>query len=112
MVTIAVMAVASFSFDASSSKAPCQPPVIGGKKAISLAPAIAVSGLTWVRSIAAHARLLERIGITLAARRQPADQVGYGTNARGRLDRLLGLADPFAHPGEILHLHSSSSLMR
>ena len=31
-----------------------QPPVIGGKNAISRAPAIAVSGFTWVRSIAAR----------------------------------------------------------
>ena len=31
-----------------------QPPVIGGKNAISRAPAIAASGLTWVWSIAAR----------------------------------------------------------
>src|SRR5262249_7737064 len=33
---------------------PAQPPVIGGKNAISRAPAIAVSGLTCLRSIAAR----------------------------------------------------------
>src|SRR5450631_2598659 len=59
-----------------------------------------------------HPRRLERMGIGLAAPRQPRNQVVNGANARRRLDRLLGLADPFAHPGEILHLHASSSLMR
>jgi hypothetical protein len=34
-----------------------QPPVIGGKNAISRAPAIAVSGLTWTWSIAARITL-------------------------------------------------------
>ena len=36
------------------SKTLCQPPVIGGKNAISRAPDIAASGLTWLWSIAAR----------------------------------------------------------
>src|ERR1700753_586092 len=59
-----------------------------------------------------HARRLEGVGVALAALRQPADQVIDGANAGWRLDRLLGHPDPFAHPGEILDLHASSSSMR
>src|SRR5229473_1309469 len=59
-----------------------------------------------------HLRRLERIGIGLAASRQPSDQIVHGADACRRLDRFLGLADPFADPGEIFDLHPSSSLMR
>src|SRR5579862_1691980 len=59
-----------------------------------------------------HARRIESMSIALAARGKPCDQIFDGLDARGRLDRLFGLADPFAHPGEIFQLHPSSSLMR
>src|SRR5262245_37749274 len=59
-----------------------------------------------------HLRLLEGIGIGLAAFRQPGDEIIDGAHSGGRLDRLFRLADPLAHPGEIFHLHPSSSLMR
>src|SRR5438552_4596079 len=59
-----------------------------------------------------HLRLLEGIGIGLAAVRQPADQLIDRAHVGGRLDGLLRLADPLAHPGEIFHLHPSSSLIR
>src|SRR3984957_4996532 len=59
-----------------------------------------------------HPRRLERMGIGLAALRQPADQFVDGANARRRLNGFLRLADPLAHPGEIFPLHASSSSMR
>src|ERR1700722_5842613 len=59
-----------------------------------------------------HPRRLERMGIGFAALPQPADQFVDGANARRRLDGFLRLADPLAHPGEIFHLHASSSSMR
>src|SRR5664279_1011301 len=59
-----------------------------------------------------HFRLLEGVGIGLALPGQPRDQVVDGVHAGRRLDDFLRLADPFAHPGKILDLHSSSSLMR
>src|ERR1019366_2403394 len=59
-----------------------------------------------------HPTRPERMGVGLAAPRQPRNQIVNGANARRRLDRFLCFADPFAHPGEILDLHASSSLMR
>src|SRR5215475_11174234 len=59
-----------------------------------------------------HLRLLEGVGIGLAAARQPGDQFVDGAHVGRRLDGLFRLADPLAHPGEIFHLHPSSSLMR
>ena len=54
-----------------------QPPVIGGKNAISRAPAIVASGRTWMWSIAARITrgVLEGVGIFLAALRQPPHQI-------------------------------------
>src|ERR1035441_1903512 len=45
-----------------------------------------------------HPRRLKRMGIGLAALRQPADQFVDGANARRRLDGFLRFADPLAHP--------------
>src|ERR1700757_3364232 len=59
-----------------------------------------------------YPRRLEGIGVAFAAAGKPADQVFDGAHIRRRLERLLGLADAFAHPGKILHPHPSSSLMR
>src|SRR5262245_23437128 len=59
-----------------------------------------------------HLRLLEGVGIGLAAARQPGDQFVDGAHIGRRLDGLFRLADPLAHPGKIFHLHPSSSLMR
>src|SRR5690349_10311750 len=56
-----------------------------------------------------HLGLLERIGVGLAARGEPADQLVDSAHARRRIDRFFRLADPLAYPGEILHLHRSSS---
>src|ERR1700758_3101566 len=56
-----------------------------------------------------HLGLLESIGIGLAACGEPANQVVDGAHVRRRIDGLFRLADPFAHPGEIFHLHPSSS---
>src|SRR3954467_6761522 len=58
-----------------------------------------------------YLRLLERVGIRLTAAGQPGDQLIDRAHRGRRLDGLLRLADPFAHPGEVLHLHPSSSLM-
>ena len=60
-----------------------QPPVMGGKKAISRAPAIGVSGLTCAVDGGAHdAGILEGVGVFLAARREPGGEVGHGRHAR------------------------------
>src|SRR5215472_15439339 len=59
-----------------------------------------------------HLRLFECVGVGIVARGQPFDQVVDGAYACRRLDGLFRLADPLAHPGEILQLHPSSSLMR
>src|ERR1043166_3430384 len=59
-----------------------------------------------------RARGLEGVRVMLAALRQPADQIGNGAHVIRRLQRLLGRADPLAHPCKILHLHFSSSSMR
>src|SRR5450432_2106323 len=58
-----------------------------------------------------HLRLLERVGIGLALFGQPRHQIVDGAHAVRRLDGFFRFADPLAHPGEILDLHSSSSLM-
>src|ERR1700722_15015285 len=52
-----------------------------------------------------HPRCFEGVGVGLAALGQPPDQIVDGAHARRRLQRFLRLADPFAHPGEILDLH-------
>src|ERR1700677_2992411 len=59
-----------------------------------------------------HPRRLEGMGIGLAALGQPTDQILNGADAGRGLEGFLGLSDPLAHPGEILDLHASSSLMR
>ena len=88
--------------------APFQPPVIGGKNAISRAPAIAVSALTWVRSMAARITFGFSNAWAYSSPRRPShvDQIADGGDARRRLDLLLRLADALAHPGEIQKLHS------
>src|SRR5882724_5889228 len=48
-----------------------------------------------------HLRVLERMGIFLAAQREPAHEVGDRRDRGRRLDLLLRLADALAHPGEI-----------
>ena len=55
-------------------------------------------------------RRLEGVGVTLALPGQPRDQVADRCDSLWRLHNLLGLADAFTHPGEILHLHASSSI--
>src|SRR5882672_3271594 len=52
-----------------------------------------------------HFRRLEGVPVGLAALRQPGDQIVDGADAVRRLDGFFRLADPFAHPGEILDLH-------
>ena len=59
-----------------------------------------------------HLRLFKGVGVSLAALRQPADQILDGAHIRRRFDRFFRFADPFAHPGEIFDLHPSSSSMR
>src|SRR5215813_6924360 len=48
-----------------------------------------------------HLRILERVGVFLAAMAEPGHEIGDRRDARRRLDLLLGLADTLAHPGEI-----------
>src|SRR5262249_26726669 len=52
-------------------------------------------------------RILERVGVFLAATAEPGHEIGDRRDARRRLDLLLGLADTFAHPGEIAKLQRS-----
>src|SRR3954466_13258978 len=93
-----------------------QPPVIGGKNAISRAPASGASGLACTLSIAARttppfsnagsyssppALVREGVVVFLAAALEPSDEVGDGRDRRRQLDLLLGQADAFADPGEI-----------
>src|SRR5665647_1588922 len=59
-----------------------------------------------------HLGFFEGVGIGLAAVRKPGDQIFDGAHIGRRLDRFFRFADPFAHPGEILDLHPSSSSMR
>src|SRR6266567_880899 len=54
-----------------------------------------------------HLRILERVGIFLAAMAEPRHEIGDRRDARRRLDLLLGLADALAHPGEIAKLQRS-----
>ena len=86
-----------------------QPPVIGGKKAISRAPAIGVVRLDVlaVDRGADDRRVLEGVRIVLAARRQPGDQVADVSTPSAGVDLLLGEADALAHPGEIDELHGA-----
>src|SRR5579862_9238998 len=55
-----------------------------------------------------HFRILEGVGIFLAAARQPRHEVADGGNRGGDLDLLFRLADALAHPGKIADLHASS----
>src|SRR5262245_8670087 len=50
-------------------------------------------------------RVLERVGIFLAALRQPRNEVADRAHARRWLDLFLGLSDPFTHPREVEKLH-------
>src|SRR5437660_2848566 len=59
-----------------------------------------------------HLRPFEGMGIGFAAVREPGDQFLDRAHGGWRLDGLLRLANPLAHPGEVFHLHPSSSLMR
>ena len=59
-----------------------------------------------------HLRLLEGIGIALAASGQPSDEFAHRTHFGWRIERFFGLTDTFADPGEIFHLHSASSSIR
>jgi hypothetical protein len=54
--------------------------------------------------------VVEGMGIFLAAPGEPAHEVVHGGDIRRRLDRLFGLADAFAHPGEIENLHAHCSI--
>src|SRR5262245_14763219 len=53
-----------------------------------------------------HARILERMGIALAAPGKPGNQLADGCDRRRRHDLLLGLADPLAHPRKIQNLQA------
>jgi hypothetical protein len=55
------------------------------------------------------ARILERIGVFLAALRQPFDEIADRAHRSRRIDLLLRLADAFAHPGEIEEFHRCST---
>src|SRR5262249_54492924 len=55
-------------------------------------------------------RILERMGIFLAALPEPSHQLRDGHNGFWRRQFFLGLADAFAHPGEIDNLQRSSSI--
>src|SRR3954468_16780394 len=46
-------------------------------------------------------RILERIGVLLAARGEPSHQIADGAHARREIELLLRLADPLAHPGKV-----------
>src|SRR5579863_10416374 len=59
-----------------------------------------------------HPRRLERVGVAVAAPRQPADQIAHRADVCRRIDGFFRLSDPFPHPGKILDLHPSSSLIR
>src|SRR5712691_6767039 len=48
-----------------------------------------------------HLRVLERVGIFVAAAAEPIDEIADRRDAGRRLDVLLGLADALAHPGEV-----------
>ena len=64
---------------------PSQPPVIGGKNAISRAPASRVGlHMRAVERGADGLRVLERVGVALAARRQPGDEIGDRRHLRRR----------------------------
>src|SRR5262249_57157912 len=54
-----------------------------------------------------HLRILERVGVFLAATAEPGHEIGDRRDARRRLDLLLGLADTLAHPGKIAKLQRS-----
>src|SRR5580704_11757200 len=45
-----------------------------------------------------HFRILEGVGITLAAPGEPGDQLADGRHACRRIDLFLRLADTLAHP--------------
>src|SRR5579871_3547831 len=59
-----------------------------------------------------HLRLLEGVRVAFALVGQPGDQIVDGAHVGRRLDGFFRLADALAHPGEVFHLHPSSSLMR
>ena len=75
---------------------------MGGKKAISRAPAIAACG--YMRSVDRRpddGLVLERVFVLFASPLEPAHQVGDRRNLGRHLDLLLVAADPLAYPGEI-----------
>ena len=91
-----------------------QPPVIGGNSAISRAPAIVSrwSTCSWLMATRMTSGCLQRIRIFFAAPLQPVQQIATVTTLSRKRDLLLGLADAFAHPGEIDELgHRHSSMM-
>src|SRR5260221_13615101 len=59
-----------------------------------------------------HPRRLEGVGVSVAARRKPADQIAYRAHAGGWLDGFLCDPDPFPDPGKKFGVHFSSSLLR
>src|SRR3954469_16748375 len=50
-------------------------------------------------------RVLERVIILLAPLLEPRDELADRTHVRRRIDLFLGLADAFAHPGEVKKFH-------
>ena len=91
-----------------------QPPVIGGKNATSFAPAIEASaaGVNAVEGGANRERLGEGVRVALAPFGEPGDEVADGRHGRWRIELLLRLADPLAHPGEIKRFHARLSRRR
>src|SRR3989442_2534545 len=57
-----------------------------------------------------HPGIFERVGVFLAALREPPDEIADRRDARRRLDLLLRLADALAHPGKVADLHVYSSI--
>src|SRR5262245_15097055 len=57
-----------------------------------------------------HLRVVKRMGVFFATPGQPGHQLADGLDAGRRLDRLVRLADPLAHPGEVQDLHAYHSI--
>src|ERR1700730_745855 len=122
IVTGAVIAITGFLFDAFSSREPVSTSLENallaaghrrekrdlagaGNRSIRLDMGVVDRG-------ADHPRCLKSVGVSFITLGEPSDQFAHGAHAGRRLNQLFGLADPFAHPGEIFHLHPSSSLVR
>src|SRR6185503_2066253 len=57
-----------------------------------------------------HLGVLERVGVFLAAPREPGDQFADRAHISRRIDLFLRLADALAHPGKVEQLQVQSSI--